>query len=252
MGTAISTDLACALDPSLMARRAGVTLDDWQRNAARSTARQVLLNCSRQSGKSLTVAIIIVHMAMYRPGSLILILSHALRQAGELFRKCVEVYAALGKPVPLDVENKLSLETVTGSRIVQLPDKEGNVRSFSNVGLLVLEEAGEISESLYYTVRPMLAVSQGRIIMLGTPKGKRGVFFKEWTEGGDEWERYMVTAYECPRIDRQWLEAERRRVPDWWFRQEYLCEFLETLDSVFRYEDIQRAVSDETVTPLFG
>jgi hypothetical protein len=248
----IASDLACALDPALMASRAGFTLDDWQRDAARSTRKQILLNCSRQSGKSQAVAIIIVHMAMYYPGSLILILSHALRQAGELFRKCLEVYEALGKPVPLDVENKLSLETVTGSRIVQLPDKEGNVRSFSNVGLLVLEEAGEISETLYYTVRPMLAVSQGRIIMLGTPKGKRGIFHQEWTEGGDDWQQFEITAYQCPRIDPAWLEAERRRVPDWWFRQEYLCEFLDTVDSVFRYEDIQRAVSDQTVTPLFG
>jgi hypothetical protein len=164
----------------------------------------------------------------------------------------LDQYEALERPVPFEVENKLTLETIQGSRIIQLPDKEGNVRSFSGVKLLVIEEAGEVSDPLYYAVRPMLARSRGRIILLGTPKGKRGFFHHEWTEGGKDWKRVMVTAPECPHITPEWLANERKRVPDWWYRQEYLCQFMDTIDSVFRYEDIQRAISDESVTPLFG
>jgi hypothetical protein len=97
---------------------------------------------------------------------------------------------------------------------------------------------------LVYAVKPMLAVSGGRLLMLSTPYGKRGVFHKEWTEGG-EWERFEVPASECPRIPPEFLEAERRSMPAWWFSQEYECQFMETEDQVFSHEMIAGARDDD-------
>jgi hypothetical protein len=37
---------------------------------------------------------------------------------------------------------------------------------------------------------------------------------------------------------------------DWWFRQEYLCEFVATTDQVFAYDLVMGALSDD-VAPLF-
>jgi hypothetical protein len=51
-------------------------------------------------------------------------------------------------------------------------------------------------------------------------------------------------------LDPAWLAGERNKIGDWWFRQEYLCEFAETDDQVFGYDDIMRAVSDN-IPPLF-
>jgi hypothetical protein len=86
-------------------------------------------------------------------------------------------------------------------------------------------------------------------VILSTPYGKRGVFFEEWT-GGLEWERYEVPAQECPRISEAFLAEERRSLPDWIYRQEYLCSFEETEDAVFTTEMVDAAVSAD-VTPLF-
>jgi hypothetical protein len=96
----------------------------------------------------------------------------------------------------------------------------------------------------------MLAVSGGRIILLSTPFGKRGFFYKEWSEGGAEWRRVKITANDCPRISKDWLEQERRTIGDWWFSQEYLCEFVDSVDQVFATSDIMRALDPE-VKPLF-
>jgi hypothetical protein len=115
---------------------------------------------------------------------------------------------------------------------------------------LIIDEASRVSDALYYSVRPMLAVSGGDIMLLSTPFGKRGFFFEEWTSGAD-WLKVKVTAYQCPRISREWLEAERKAIGEWWFAQEYLCEFVDTTDQVFTYEDVMRAVTSE-VKPLFG
>jgi hypothetical protein len=97
----------------------------------------------------------------------------------------------------------------------------------------------------------MLAVSSGRLILMSTPHGKRGHFHEAWKDGGPEWLKIEVSALDCPRISDDFLEQERQALGDLWFRQEYGCEFLETIDQVFRYDDIARALSDE-VEPLFG
>ncbi|MGA7075641.1 MAG: hypothetical protein WBZ42_03715, partial [Halobacteriota archaeon] len=120
----------------------------------------------------------------------------------------------------------------------------------SGVSLLVIDEAAQVNDDLYYSVRPMLAVSQGRIILLSTPFGKRGFFFKEWSEG-EAWKKIKITAHECTRISSEFLEEERLALGDWWFRQEYLCIFGENVAAFFNYEEVIAAITDE-VKPLFG
>jgi hypothetical protein len=113
-----------------------------------------------------------------------------------------------------------------------------------------VDEAARVEDSLYYAVRPMLAVSGGSLMMLSTPYGKRGVFFEEWANGIG-WERYEVPASQCPRISEAFLEEERRSLPRRVYRQEYECSFEETDDQVFSFEDVAAAISKD-VTPLFG
>jgi hypothetical protein len=107
-----------------------------------------------------------------------------------------------------------------------------------------------VDDALVYSVRPMLAVSGGALMMLTTPHGKRGVFFEAWTSA-EEWGRYKVPATEVPRISPAFLEEERRVLPAWIYRQEYECSFEDTEDQLFGYELVQSSITDE-VTPLFS
>jgi hypothetical protein len=239
------------LDALTLAAYAGFTLDDWQRDVLTSTAHQIILLVTRQGGKSTVSSIRALHRALYTPGSLVLLLAPSYRQSKELFRKVKDALAVLPFPAPLASESALEVEFTNLSRVVALPGKEATIRGFSGVSLLIVDEASRVADDLYQAVRPMLAVSGGDIVLLSTPFGKRGFFFHEWAEGGVAWHRTKVTAYDCPRIPREWLEQERRSIGDWWFRQEYMCEFVETIDQVFSYDDIQRAL-DDSVTPLFG
>ena len=240
-----------AHDPVLLARRAGIEPDGWQADLLRSDARQMALLCSRQSGKSTVSSFLALHEALYKPPALVLLLSPSLRQSQELFRKVKDGYAALPDACPATEESALRLEFENNSRIVCLPGKEATVRGFSGVSLLVVDEASRVDDALYQAIRPMLAVSGGRIVLLSTPFGKRGFFHHEYMEGGPGWKRVKITAYECPRISREWLEAERKQIGSYWFAQEYECEFAETIDQVFSNADIMRAL-DDSVAPLFG
>ncbi len=239
-------------DAVLMANRAGITPDGWQSDLLRSSARQMILLCSRQSGKSTVSSILAIHEAIYQPNSLILLLSPSLRQSQELFRKLKDVYNALDSPFtpqPIE-ESALRIELDNGSRIIALPGKEATIRGFSGVSLLVVDEASRVEDQLYQAIRPMLAVSNGRIVLLSTPFSKRGFFHSEWTDGQD-WRKVKITADQCPRIDKEWLKRERQMIGDWWYLQEYECSFVETNDQVFSYDDIHAAISSE-IEPLFS
>jgi hypothetical protein len=247
---ALSDDLRLALDRVAFAKRLGLEPDPWQEELLRSTSGRVLLNCSRQSGKSTTAGILALHRALYHPESLVLVLAPALRQSQELFGKVAGFYRTLGRPVSPKGERRLSLELENGSRIVTLPGTEKTIRGFSGAALLIVDEASRVADELYFAVRPMLAVSGGSLMMLSTPYGKRGVFFEEWTHG-EGWELYEVPARECPRISASFIEEEKRALPARVYRQEYECSFEDTEDQVFSFEDVHGAL-DPGVTPLFG
>jgi hypothetical protein len=249
---ALRDDLRLALDRVAFAEKLGIVPDEWQEDFLRSSADGVLLNCSRQSGKSTMSAVIALHRALYHPGSLVLCLAPALRQSQELFGKIASFYRDLGRPVAPQGERKLSLELENASRIITLPGSEKTIRGFSDAALLLVDEASRVDDGLYYAIRPMLAVSGGSLVMLSTPYGKRGVFYEEWTGGSSaKWERFEVLASQCPRISESFLEEERESLPPFIYRQEYECSFEETEDQVFTTEMIDRAVTDE-VQPLFG
>jgi len=235
-----------ATSPDALAERAGFTLDPWQADVLRSTDSQIILNCSRQSGKSTVSALLALHQALYTADSLVLLLSPSLRQSIELFRKTKAALYSLGSDSQaIEEESALRIEFANGSRIVSLPGSETSVRGYSNVALLVIDEAARVEDDLYQAIRPMLAVSRGRIVLLSTPFGKRGFFWKVWS-GEGEWKRVQVTAYDCPRIEAAWLEAEKLQIPDVFFRSEYLCEFVEQADQVFRLDDIEAAFAPST------
>jgi len=223
--------------------------DPWQFRLLQVNWTKALLCCSRQSGKSTVAAALGLHEALCRPGSLVLMLSPSERQSGELAIKLFACYDALKQPVPARKRTELQLHLVNGSRVIALPENEKTIRGFSGARLLICDEASRIGDDLYRTVRPMLAVSRGRLLAMSTPFGQRGWFHDEWFSSSP-WERIRVIASECPRIDPQFLEEERLALGERYFRQEYECSFESVVDAVFNLADFDQAVTSD-VKPLF-
>ena len=240
--------IATSVDPVKFAEQF-IKADLWERDVLLSSEKRIMLNCARQSGKSTITAILALHHALTNPGSLTLILSPSSRQSGELFKKIMFFYRDLGKPIASEIEQAITLQLHNRSRIVALPGKEQTVRGFSGVSLMVIDEAAQVPDDLYYSVRPMLAVSGGRLILLSTPYGKSGFFYHEWHES-ESWEKIKITAEQCPRISKEFLEEEENSLGDYWFKQEYMCEFGENIASFFSHEEMENAFSPD-VRPLF-
>jgi hypothetical protein len=103
----LAGDLRLALDRVSFASSLGLDPDPWQERLLRSTSPRVLLNCSRQSGKSTMSGLIALHRALYFPGSpLVLCLAPSERQSKELFAKVSDSYRRLrGTPAPASDRN---------------------------------------------------------------------------------------------------------------------------------------------------
>jgi hypothetical protein len=227
----------------------GFEADELQARVLRNIAKRGILNCTRQWGKSTVAAIAALHRAWFREEALVVVASPTERQSGEFLKKAAGLVKKMGVRVRGDGTNTLSLVLPNGSRIVGLPGTERTVRGFSAVSLLVIDEAARVEDAMYQALRPMLAVSDGDLWMLSTPNGRRGFFYENWAEGGDEWERVAVTAAECPRISASFLEEERRRQGSDWVRQEYFCEFIEDGSQMFA-RDLVRGALDEGVEAM--
>ncbi len=234
--------LALALDPANLLRAQGLVPDPWQCDLLLSHAPHLLLNCSRQSGKSTTVAALALHQILFRPGALVLLVAPSERQSHELFRKVSAGFHALGRPLATRIANDHELELANGGRVVALPGREETIRSFSGVRLLILDEAARVPDILYRSVRPMLVVSQGRLIALSTPFGKSGWFYEEWS-GPGPWQRVHVRWTQCPRITPAFIAEETRSLGQAWVDQEYNCLFTALEGLVF--PDFERTIIQE-------
>ena len=223
--------------------------DEMQERVLRSEARRGILNCTRQWGKSTIAAAKAVHRAFVHGGSLTVVISPSARQSAEFVRKAAGFVGKLGLRPKGDGDNDISLAFPNRSRIVGLPGKEATIRGFSAVSLMIVDEASRVSDELYMSIRPMLMASGGALWLMSTPYGKRGFFYEAWAKGGPEWERIRVQATDCPRFHPKQLQQDRRDMGDRWFRQEYLCEFVDSVSGVFERELVEGAITSK-VKPL--
>jgi phage FluMu gp28-like protein len=222
----------------------GFELDAQQVALLRSEGKRAIVNCCRQWGKSTVAAVKAIHRAYTQAGVTVLVASPSERQSGEFIRKVAWYVGNMGIRPRRDGYNRLSVKLPNGSRIVGLPGTEQTVRGFT-ASLILIDEAAGVKDAMYRALRPMMAVSNGDLWMMSTPKGKRGFFYETWTFGGERWLKMSVPATELTRISSEFLEEERSESGEVWVQQEYLCQFVDGGGGVFSREMIEAAFDDE-------
>jgi len=237
------------MNPAAFAREyLGFVPDEVQRKILEAAPdfKRIALNCNRQWGKSTIIAILAVHRMLMQPGALVLVVAPAERQSGEFVRKVAGYLDVLGIRARGDGVNDVSKVLPNGSRIVGLPAKDATSRGFTSVSMLIVDEASRLPDVIYNAVRPSVGVSGGDIVLLSTPNGKRGFFYRtmtgtEATMGGEKWLLHTGPVTECPRVPAAFL-AEERALGEAYFRQEYMVEYVETGKDLFDEELVNSMV----------
>lgn len=249
--------LAHATDPVGFAiDRLGFIPDPWQCDVLRSQKRQICIAAGRQTGKTHTTAAKAVHRMVYEPGSLILCVAPAQRQSQLWFNATAEFIRRLNEGTELlERDNSLSFTLRNKSRCVALPADPATIRGFSAPAMIVVDECAFIppadSDKVFSALTPMLAVSQGQLVLISSANGKTGYFFNAFHSQGEDWQRFLVTADKCPRIPKEFLEQERRNKPEWQYLQEFYCLWASPENAFIDFDTI-RGAYDAGVKPLWS
>jgi hypothetical protein len=245
----LAHDLARTLDPTLLAQDLGLTLDPWQRDFLHSPSKRSILCCSRQSGKSTVTAVRALHTALFNAGALVVLAAPSQSQSAELLRTIRLMHGKLESVPELIGDSVLKVEMANGSRIRALAQSESG-RGLAGAALVVFDEASRCADDLFVSLRPMIATSNGALILLSTPAGKRGTFHDLWHNSDPAWERISVAASACPRISPEFLAAERKELGEARYSEEYELAFIDSDTSAFNSSIIDNAFSKD-LRPLW-
>lgn len=268
----IARTIAGALNPRSYIKAVGLVPFDWQDEALIPGNDRLMLLTARQSGKSTVVAGKAIHKAKHIPGSLSLIVCPAQDQSKELMKK-IEAFMLNDKDLPAMMHDAtFEKEFINGSRIIALPGSERSVRGYSGPSMIIVDEAARVLDETYRALRPMMTGADTELVLMSTPFGKRGFFYREWTEGRawkkilvkpryelvghdlvkgvddkqyrDEYKQQNINAFYSTRHTYSFLREELDSIGSFWFRQEYLCEFLDTENQLLSTEDINAAFNE--------
>lgn len=234
-----------AITPEAVFRAGGLTPDPWQvRYLNDPHPRQVVLAC-RRAGKTTASAAKTLAHCLTTPNALELVFSPTLRQSTEFCRQVRSFERHLKGAPKRTRQNMTEVEWENGSRLLSLPDSHEGVVGFTPTRITI-DEASRVSDPLYKSIRPMLALGAS-ITAISTPFGQRGWFFEIWDTPArlNLFHHWRVTADECPRISRAFLDEERMELGDRWFMQEWYVNFNDAVGAVFSKDVIDAAFSTE-------
>lgn len=200
---------------------------------------------SRQVGKSTIVRGFILWWGIFHKDQLIAMIGNKLSLAKEQMQQLRDSYSRLPTWLQPGVKlwNKTSIQFSNNSRIIVSSSSPDNIRGFS-INLLYLDEFAFLRPNLAteFIASVMPSISSGkttRCIITSTPNGMNH-FYDMWQTSLEEeqaaaefdkgnnnlYVRSVVKWYEVPGRTEEWANAEKLKIGDQRFRQEYECEFV--------------------------
>ncbi len=226
---------------------------DYQERLLLDPSQFIVARWARQSGKSLTLAVICLHTALATPNTRIAILAPSLRQSRLMAQRTAGFLPRLSEKVLEKKELKGRLEFGNGSWIEAFPNNPGTVRGLT-CQLVIIDEANYIENDrdLYDSVVYTLMTTNGRLIATSTPGTRDSLFYEMCTndeEGGD-YSRHHVSFHDAlePKgpLRKSVLEKVERQMQEdpYRWRRETLAEFSEDEEAWFSRRLIEGAIDD--------
>jgi hypothetical protein len=224
--------------------------DAPQTDIMTSESKDILVLGSRQTGKSTAAALRALYEALNDDGSTVLLAGPSGRQSGHIMTRSREFAQQLGLTLGAPPPGCDGYKLPNGSKIISLPDNNTTVRGFSAPRLIIVDEAAFASDELITALRPMLAVSDGRMMLLTTPNGQSGYFYDKWHEQNEEFHKILCRADQCTRIDAKTLAGFRASMTTAEYAQEFDCQFQAEGSEGIPRETFRKNISPD-IKPMF-
>jgi phage terminase large subunit-like protein len=201
---------------------------NWQQTVFKDTHRFKVVAAGRRCGKSRLSAVTLLIEALNCPeGSAVMYIAPTLGQARSILW---DLLHDLGRPVIKSSHvNNLEITLINGRKIlVRGADNPDSLRGVS-LTYVVLDECAYIKQEIWEKViRASLSDKKGRALFISTPSGRNWFYdtFKLGNEGTDEeWKSWHYTTQDNETIDPKEIEAAKRTLSSFAFKQEYLSSF---------------------------
>jgi hypothetical protein len=186
---------------------------------------------SRQLGLSTVTAAYAVWYAIFKKDKNILVIATKLQTAMNFIKKVRIMLDGLPKWLLLTKfePTKQQISFANGSTITAIPTSPDAGRSEA-LSLLIVDEAAFIRdfEDIWTGLYPTLSTG-GSAIIISTPNGVGGMYYKLWTDGvaqQNEFKTINLPWWVHPEHDQAWFDKETRNLPKRKVAQEFLCDFI--------------------------
>jgi phage terminase large subunit-like protein len=201
---------------------------NWQKTVFTDSTRFKIVAAGRRCGKSRLSAVTLLIEALNCPeGSSVMYVAPTMGQARSIIW---ELLHDLGRPVIKSSHvNNLEITLLNGRKIlVRGADNPDSLRGVS-LTYLVLDECAFIKQDVWEKIlRAALSDRKGRALFISTPSGRNWFYdvFNLGQSGEDEeWKSWHFTTQDNETIDPKEIEAAKRTLSSFAFKQEYLSSF---------------------------
>lgn len=211
----------------------------WQQIVFKDSTRFKIVAAGRRCGKSRLSAVTLLIEALNCPeGSSVMYVAPTIGQARTIIW---DLLHDLGRQVIKSSHvNNLEITLINGRKIlVRGADNPDSLRGVSLV-YVVLDECAFIKEDVWQKIiRASLSDKKGRALFISTPSGRNwfyDVFKLGKEEEDEEWKSWHFTTEDNETIDPKEIEAAKRTLSSFAFKQEYLSSFDTAGSDVFKEE----------------
>lgn len=200
----------------------------YQMKMLEDLSKKIVVCAARRVGKSYVTAVKALWFAFTHPNTSTLIVASTQRQSMLLFDKLlnfIESKELLGDSVQR--KTRTILEFTNGSRIVALPcGRNGKTLRGETAHLVIIDEAAFVPEDVILSVMmPMLATTEGALILLSTPYDRDHFFYRATNLAS--FSKYKFKTSDNPMVNQEYLDQQLEMLGEKRFRQEYLAEFVD-------------------------
>lgn len=215
-----------------------VQLFPWQQKVWNSPARFKVVAAGRRTGKSRLAAWMLIVNALQTERGHVFYVAPTQGQARDIMWSTL---LELGHTVVKGSHiNNLQITLINGATIsLKGADRPETMRGVS-LKFLVLDEYADIKPQVWEQIlRPALADQKGNALFIGTPMGRNHFYdlYQHACLGEDEtFEGWHFTSYDNPTLDPAEIEAAKKSMSSFAFRQEFMASFEAQGGELFKEE----------------
>lgn len=220
-----------------------INLLPWQETVWNDPARFKVVAAGRRTGKTQLAAYLLLVKGLQATRGKVFYVAPTQSQAREVIWNTL---LDLGKDVISQAHiNNLELKLINGiSIILKGSDRPETMRGVS-LNYVVIDEYGDMKPEVYELIlRPALSDLKGGALFIGSPMGRNHFYdlHKQATLGTlEDYAAYHFTSFDNPFLDPEEINAAKRTMSSFAFRQEYMASFEAQGSEIFKEEWVQYA-----------